>query len=140
MVELEAQDIGTEILPVGLAVQQMQVPDLVHLVGRHDRMVSNSRQEDKLLVFLHRTKTTLPAPAREAHQMPDKSHLLAGVIQRIGLNTAIDVVLTDEHGCHRGGHQERLPEDGESGQSWPGGNRWREVDATSPMNGKPYDG
>ena len=43
-----------EVVPVGVAAQQMQMPHLIDLVGRCDRMVCHQGQEDELAVFLDR--------------------------------------------------------------------------------------
>ena len=41
-----------EVVPLGVAAQQMQMPHPIHLVGRRDQMVCHQGQEDKLAVFL----------------------------------------------------------------------------------------
>jgi len=62
------------------AEQQMQMPHLIHLVGRRDLMVRHQGKEDKLPVLLDSAQGKGPAPAVGAHQMGEKADLMAGII------------------------------------------------------------
>jgi hypothetical protein len=80
MVQRPPQHPRTEVVPVGVAAQQMQMPHLIHLVGRRDRMVCHQGQEHKLAVLLDGAQGKGPAPAVGAHQMGEKAELMALII------------------------------------------------------------
>ena len=73
-------------------------------------MASDNRQEDKLLLVVTRAQTILSTPALLPHQMPNKTDLVAGVFQLIGLDTVIEIALGVEHDDHTKGYQLTVPD------------------------------
>ena len=88
-----AQHPRAEVIPVGIAVEQMQVPDLVNLIRRCNRVVSHHRQEDKPLVLLNCPQSKTMAPAIAAHQVINKADLMIWVMQLIPLKTLVELLL-----------------------------------------------
>ena len=76
----------------------MQMPHLIHLVGRGDLMVRHQGQEDELPVLLDRAQAKRPAPAVGTDQMVEKADLMAGIIQFISADLLIELLLLLQHG------------------------------------------
>lgn len=87
------QNPRAKVIPVGIAVEQMKMPDLVNLIRRRDRMVSHHRQEDKPLVLLNCPQSKTMAPAIVAHQVINKADLMFWVMQLIHLKTLVELPL-----------------------------------------------
>jgi len=97
MVQRPAEHPGAEVIPVGIAVEQMQMPDLIDLIRGRDQMICHHGQEDELFILLHgpHSKTLIPAIA--THQMIDKTDCIGGVAQLVLTKTSIKLLLLCQH-------------------------------------------
>src|SRR3569832_2294841 len=53
------QDVGTKLIPVGLGVSQMLMPDLIDLVGWGHGMIGDNSKKNKLFIFVNNSLTIL---------------------------------------------------------------------------------
>src|SRR5436190_12840858 len=89
MMKGTSQDVGAELGPVRLRERQVEMPSLVHLIRRADRMFGCLLQEDKLLIFLNHPLGIRATPAMVVRQTRGKRALGATFVQLEGLDLLV---------------------------------------------------
>ena len=75
------QHMGAKFVPVGAAIDQMQVPSLVDLIGRGDRVAGPQGEEEKASVFFDDPSGESKVPTVFAGQSLSEAQRVADVIQ-----------------------------------------------------------
>ena len=81
VVQSMLQHMGAKFVPVGAAIDQMQVPSLVDLIGRGDRVAGSQGEEEKASVFFDDPSGESEVPTVLAGQSLSEAQRVADVIQ-----------------------------------------------------------
>jgi hypothetical protein len=75
------QHLGAKFVPVGAAIDQMQVPSLVNLIGWGDRVAGSQGEEEEASVFFDDPSGESEVPTVFAGQSLSEAQRVADVIQ-----------------------------------------------------------
>jgi hypothetical protein len=105
--ERTLQHLATKFFPITARIENVQVPDLVDLIGRRARMAGRDRQECKPPVLLTSTTGVLQRPTILPYQASYETTCRATAIEIVVREAVEKIVLFSLHG-HSPGREFRF--------------------------------